>query len=166
MIARLPKLALSIRQPWCWAILFAGKDIENRSWQAVNHSLRKRGRVCIHAAKGLKKDEYEDAAAFMRQVIGIECPAAVDLDRGGIIGSVEVVDVVTESDSAWFMGPRGLVLRDPRPCEFIPSTGALGYFNWSAADASIIPEPFRWMLPPKAPVANQPSEETTQGTLL
>lgn len=28
----LPPLALSIRQPWAWAILCAGKDIENRSW--------------------------------------------------------------------------------------------------------------------------------------
>lgn len=25
--------ALSIRQPWAWLILHAGKDIENRVWQ-------------------------------------------------------------------------------------------------------------------------------------
>ena len=25
--------ALSIRQPWAWAILHAGKDIENRDWR-------------------------------------------------------------------------------------------------------------------------------------
>lgn len=31
----IPRLALSVRQPWPWAILHAGKDIENRSWQAV-----------------------------------------------------------------------------------------------------------------------------------
>mgnify|MGYP006363525131 CR=1 FL=1 len=24
--------ALSIRAPWWWAILYAGKDIENREW--------------------------------------------------------------------------------------------------------------------------------------
>ena len=24
--------ALSIRQPWAWAIINAGKDIENRQW--------------------------------------------------------------------------------------------------------------------------------------
>lgn len=34
--------ALSVRQPWAWAIIFAGKDIENRSWQAVNHGLNQR----------------------------------------------------------------------------------------------------------------------------
>ncbi len=26
-----PMLALSIRQPWAWAIIHAGKDVENRS---------------------------------------------------------------------------------------------------------------------------------------
>ena len=25
--------AISIRQPWAWAILYAGKDVENRTWQ-------------------------------------------------------------------------------------------------------------------------------------
>ncbi|MEN6535697.1 MAG: hypothetical protein ABFD89_18680 [Bryobacteraceae bacterium] len=168
----LPKLALSVRQPWAWAIIYAGKDIENRSWQAVNHGLRRRGRVCIHAAKGMKKDEYEDARDFIDAILkaspasALRCPEAIDLLRGGIIGSVDVVDVVTESESDWFMGSRGLVLRDPMPCDFIPAIGALGYFNWAAADISIIPEPFRWMLPPKAPDAEQPLEQTTQGTLL
>lgn len=166
----LPKLALSVRQPWAWAI-FHGKDVENRSWQAVNHGLTKRGRVCIHAAKGLKKDEYEDARDFINAILvprGLRCPEAIDLLRGGIIGSVDVVDVVTESDSDWFMGPRGLVLRDPVPCEFIPAVGALGYFNWAQADASIIPGPMRWMLPPKA-IESEPAPITMpkrQGVLL
>ncbi len=26
-----PMLALSIRQPWAWAVIHAGKDVENRS---------------------------------------------------------------------------------------------------------------------------------------
>ena len=51
-LLRLP--ALSIRQPWAWMILNAGKDIENRSWQTDY-----RGRFLIHAAKGMTQDEYE-----------------------------------------------------------------------------------------------------------
>lgn len=27
----LPRKALSVRQPWAWAIIFGGKPIENRS---------------------------------------------------------------------------------------------------------------------------------------
>lgn len=149
-MTQLPRLALSVRQPWAWAIIHAGKDIENRSWQAVNHGLRVRGRIAIHAAKGLARCEYEDAAEFMAS-IGITCPAPADLLRGGIVGSVEVIDVVKESDSRWFFGPRGLVLRDPQPCDFIPSVGALGYFEWQPADPSIVPAPARWMLPKESP---------------
>ena len=48
--------ALSIRQPWAWLILNAGKDIENRSWYTSV-----RGRVLIHASKGMTLAEYEDA---------------------------------------------------------------------------------------------------------
>lgn len=141
----LPRLALSVRQPWAWAIIYAGKDIENRSWQAVNHGLRQRGRIAIHAAKGMTRREYEDTAEFLDE-LGIVCPSARDLARGGIIGSVEVVDVVSDSASPWFFGPRGLVLRDPRPCEFVPALGALGYFEWKRAAASVVPLPAGWML--------------------
>lgn len=148
----LPKLALSVRQPWAWAIIHAGKDVENRSWQAVNHGLRQRGRIAIHAAKGMTRDEYEDARDFLWSCRA-GCPEAKNLMRGGIIGSVEVVDVVSESSSPWFFGPRGLVLRNPEPCEFIPSVGQLGYFEWKRADPSIVPEPAAWMLPPKVKAA-------------
>jgi hypothetical protein len=149
----MPTLALSIRQPWAWAIIHAGKDIENRTWQAVNYGLKRRGRIAIHASKGLGKQEYEDARDFINECLaaspdfGLRCPAAVDLLRGGIIGSVDIVNVVTESDSMWFMGPRGLVLRNPLPCEFVPSVGSLGYFEWQPADASVVPPPAKWMLP-------------------
>lgn len=142
----IPELALSVRQPWAWAIIYGGKDIENRSWQAVNHGLKRRGRIAIHAAKGMTRDEYEDAADWIRRC-GAACPKPADLLRGGIIGSVEVIDVVSESDSPWFFGPRGLVLRDPSPCDFKPAVGQLGYFRWELADPSICPSPARWMLP-------------------
>jgi hypothetical protein len=167
----LPRQALSVRQPWAWAIIHAGKDIENRSWQAVNHGLKLRGRFAIHVSRAMTKKYYDNAAGFMRQTLGIECPAAIDLRRGGIIGSVEVVDVVTSSDSPWFFGPRGLVLRNAQPWPFVPSAGALGYFVWYPADSSVVPPPAKWMLPkapaPQADLALQRAlEEEVQERLL
>jgi hypothetical protein len=94
----------------------------------------------------MTRAEYDDAKGFMKHVIGIERPPAIELMRGGIIGSVEVVDVVADSDSLWFCGPRGLVLKDPLPHEFVPAAGALGYFRWVAASAFVAPAPARWML--------------------
>ena len=46
----IPRLAISVRQPWAWAIVHGGKDIENRDWKASNPGLRFRGAVAIHAS--------------------------------------------------------------------------------------------------------------------
>lgn len=120
--------AISIRQPWAWLIINAGKDIENRDWPT-----RMRGRVLVHAAKGMTRDEYasvKDLLTFssMRS-LGIELPAFSELDRGGIVGSVEIVDCVTDSPSPWFFGKHGFVLRDPKPLPFVPFKGALSFFD-------------------------------------
>ena len=126
----LPKLALSVRQPWAWAIIQAGKQHENRSWGSWNHHLKKqRGPVCIHASTGMTRDEYEEAKRFMASRCGVTCPPPHELVRGGIIGSVEIIDCVAASDSPWFMGEFGFLLRDPQPLPFTPWKGQLGFFD-------------------------------------
>lgn len=118
--------ALSIRQPWAWLILHAGKDIENRDWATAF-----RGRVLIHAGKSMTRAEYEDGAETLRTCgsSGIVLPPFEELQRGGIVGSVEIVACTAESDSPWFFGKYGFVLRDPRPSTFVPWKGRLGFFN-------------------------------------
>ncbi len=133
----IPVKAISIRQPWAWAIVHAGKDIENRDWH-TNY----RGPVAIHAAKGMGKQEYADAADTITSILrwtpdqewldrwhGL-CAAPYRLDRGGIIGIAEIVDCVRQSDSPWFFGRFGFVLRNARPVDFIPVRGDLGFFDW------------------------------------
>lgn len=127
----LPKMAISIRQPWAWAIVHAGKDIENRDW-----STRFRGPVAIHAAKGMGKQEYADAADFIAQVAG-RTPDGIE--RGGIIGVAEIADCISESDSPWFFGRYGFVLKNVRPVTFIPVKGALGFFDWQKNMAEATP---------------------------
>jgi ASCH domain len=119
--------AISIRQPWAWAIMHAGKDIENRQW-----STRVRGRVLVHAAKGLTRDEYQSTLDwYCTTPLGTDAamPRMSDLARGGIIGSVEIVDCVTKSSSPWFFGFYGFVLRNPQPLPFVPFCGSLGFFD-------------------------------------
>lgn len=142
----LPTIALSVRQPWAWAIIHAGKDIENRSessvraGQMIKHITR---RIAIHAAKGMTIYEYQDGREFM-QTIGVRCPKPGVLERGGIIGSVLLVGVVSHHDSPWFFGPRGLVLANPVACEFTGATGELGMFQWASNGKG--PEPAsKWM---------------------
>lgn len=153
-----PVPALSVRQPWAWAIIHAGKPVENRSEPSVrNGGMREMigKRIAIHAAKGMTRDEYESAASFMSS-IGVTCPRAADLDRGGIIGHVHVDGVVKEHASPWFFGPRALVLSDPVPVPFIGASGQLGMFPWSP-NFSDPDKLAKWMVASEPPAASQRS---------
>jgi hypothetical protein len=122
---------ISIRQPWAWLIIHGGKDIENRDWPT-----KVRGRVLIHASKGMTPNEYNDAMDFAQLARRgapdegkLIAPSFNSMQRGGIIGSVEIVDCVTSSTSPWFMGRFGFVLRNPIALPFRPFRGALGFFD-------------------------------------
>ncbi len=119
-----PEFALSVRQPWAHLIIHAGKDVENRTWPT-----RVRGWVWIHASKGLTRDEYEMTASYVTSNLGVVVPPFEDLQRGGIIGRVEITGCVTSSASKWFGGPHGFTLANPMACEFLPCKGALGFFK-------------------------------------
>lgn len=115
-------IALSIKQPWAWAILHAGKDIENRSWK-TNY----RGPVLIHAGKGF--DSYGFSWLQHFNPTGIEIPGIKSFDLGGIVGQIEIVDCVEESESPWFFGRYGFVLANPELLAFRPILGKLGFFD-------------------------------------
>lgn len=139
----LPRLALSVRQPSAWAIIHGGKDIENRSKGSIRAGRMTPGTICIHAAIGLKEDEYR-YIAWRMQEIGVRCPPPADLPRGVIIGLVDVVEIIDQSESPWFGGDAGLRLENPRALDHpIPAKGELGYFEWHEVGALAAPLP--WM---------------------
>lgn len=138
----LPDVALSVRQPWAWAILHAGKDIENRSLGSIRAGRMVCRRIALHAASGMRRAEYDWALWRLAQD-GVTIPPPDELPRRAIIGSVEVVEIITESTSPWFGGQAGLRLADPRPCAPIPAAGALGYFEWSPGGDLVAP--LQWM---------------------
>ncbi|HMJ57471.1 MAG TPA: hypothetical protein VK540_35615 [Polyangiaceae bacterium] len=87
--------ALSLRQPWLWAIFELGKRIENRNWPCSY-----RGPIWLHAAKGMTVQEVADAVDWMSD-LGLmkwfqdaRWPGADELDRGGVCGYAEIVNVV------------------------------------------------------------------------
>ena len=101
--------ALSIKQPWPHRIFHEGKDIENRDWPTKG-----RGWFLVHAGK-----TYD----------GGKPPAVhANLPFGGIVGLARIVDCVTKSESEWFFGRYGLVLRDAFPIDLVPCRGMLGFF--------------------------------------
>ena len=82
---------LTIRQPWASAIFLAGKDVENRGWTTDY-----RGRLWIHAGRFKSRDEPDRWAKRHRLWVPEE-----PLPRGVILGSVELVEIVANADSAW-----------------------------------------------------------------
>ena len=122
--------ALSVRAPWWWAILVAGKDIENRDWNT-----NFRGRFLIHASKWYVHHEVVDDLWAIQRILKLDPPTEHPYQYlvpfgGHIVGSVEIVDCVTDSDSPWFFGKYGFVLRNPQDFETpIPFKGALGFFD-------------------------------------
>ena len=115
--------ALSIRQPYAWLIVNGFKDIENRSWKTFH-----RGPVLIHASKAMARDEYAFAHCLAEEQ-GIVLPPIEELERGGIVGRVNIVDCVDKDPSPWFFGEYGFLLEKAAPLPFQPCTGRLGFFN-------------------------------------
>jgi hypothetical protein len=127
--------ALSIRQPWAWLILNAGKDIENRDWPTSF-----RGRFLIHAGKGMTRDEYQNGMDTLNEIDDLLLmPPFESLARGGIVGAAVLVDCVRKSESPWFFGRYGFELRDAMPLPFRPYKGALGFFEVEECAMDAVP---------------------------
>ena len=121
--------AISIRQPWAWAVVHAGKDVENRGPHAPRQFQAAVGqRVYIHASKTMTIAEWLEAKNFMAK-LGVAFPSPSDLMYGGIVGSAIVTRIVTQHRSPWFRGPFALVLADARPEPFHRVRGELGLFR-------------------------------------
>jgi hypothetical protein len=118
-LARTPMLALTVRQPWAWAIMAGWKRVENRSWRTAV-----RGRIYVHAGR-LDDAPGLDSFRGICEPLHVAPPPFETLPTRAIIGSVEIVDCVpfeTISDP-WASGPWCFVLRDPHPCRTILARG-------------------------------------------
>ncbi len=96
---------ISIRQPYAHFVVEGLKPIENRVW-----TTKYRGKLLIHATA--KPDDDPDFTVSVIHhdfchIKGWEFPGRMAL--GCIIGSVDLVDVVENSDNYWFDGPYGFV---------------------------------------------------------
>ena len=132
--------ALSIRQPWIWAILHSDKRVENRDWKPRNPNLHFRGECYIHASLKLDADCVDDIRdifyATGKDPLLVPNPAARSADDpdnpyplGGIVGRARVTGIIRQSTSPWFFGPLALVLEDVKPVPFVPCKGKLGFFD-------------------------------------
>ena len=106
---------LTIKQPWAHLIINGIKRVENRSWKTDY-----RGLILIHAGQAYDESYQRD------RTFGVD-PA--QLTYGAVIGTADLVDIVTEHSSPFFVGPFGWVLENARPIEPIPLRGQQRLFN-------------------------------------
>ncbi len=108
---------LTVKQPWAWALIYAGKDVENRS-----RHFSYRGTLIIHAGQSVDPAGVE----FLRS-IGIEPPAEA-LEGGHIVGRVEVTGCTGDSPSRWAQsGAWHIQVSDPQPAvQQVAARGNLG----------------------------------------
>lgn len=144
--------ALSLIQPWAYAILWLGKDVENRDWRSPPPADLVGQRFAIHASKKADAD-----AAFELESDGFHLPHEVPL--GAICGSVRLRGWVRDDGrgvdpkvlrhsssltraeaeqlvrSRWRTGPlllavdQRLAYAEPIPCK-----GALGFWTPTPED--------------------------------
>jgi hypothetical protein len=130
--------AITVRQPWAWAIVHGGKDVENRT---RNIAGAYRGPVAIHAGQQYDPDAWEHPALIKAWMD----TGGDDFDYGLVVGVVDLVDVHHDLDnrcweitldetgqcSPWAMPDHHhLVLANPRTLATpIPWRGQLGLWK-------------------------------------
>ena len=115
---------LTIRQPWAYAILELGKDVENRSWWTDY-----RGPLVIHSSARpeplINLDPYISEAVMSRLDDN-------EMALGAILGVVDLVDCTEDSRSKWADDPDDAwhwILENPRKlAKPIPCKGRLGFW--------------------------------------
>lgn len=149
----LPRLAISVRQPWAHCIVHFRKDVENRvaNSTAITGAMRldHGASLAIHAAQGMTREEYEGARDWIcsRGLVDLDLfPKPDELVRSAIVGHARFDGIAQLSTSPWFMGPFAIKLAEACPVGPIPCSGALGLFDWRKRPRpSAIETPKPWM---------------------
>jgi hypothetical protein len=132
--------ALTLRYPWAWAIAFAGKDVENRTWKPPAALFGTR--IAIHAGRTADEWDFEACSAACRDA-GFEPPSV--WPRGVFVCTAVLAGWIADSEhagvdeatadrcrnSAWYSGPVGWVFRDVQALVVpIARKGALGLWTF------------------------------------
>jgi hypothetical protein len=111
--------AISIRQPWAWAIAQGLKTIENRTWRT-----HYRGPLAIHAGRAPCPPALILPDGTPVQDAGLVCGAVVAL-----VDLVDCLAVVDAPQGPFTEGPFCFVLANVRRITPIPWPGALSLFE-------------------------------------
>jgi len=84
-----PTRALSLTQPYAWAVAQGIKSIENRTWWSMI-----RGPIWIASSQQVRWAYYREARDLIERVSGVQVPRLDDLPCGYIVGRASIVDCI------------------------------------------------------------------------
>ncbi|MBK9056180.1 MAG: hypothetical protein IPL78_36375 [Chloroflexi bacterium] len=138
--------ALSIKQPWLYAIMHLGKQVENRDWRPPDWIIGER--IALHASA---RPDTLTAIASCQKIAGVMLPKNIPMGRilatAVIVGFVGIdgSGVTNEErrsevlDDKWFFGDYGWMLDDVRILETpVPYKGALGLWRCPDINAAAL----------------------------
>lgn len=141
--------ALTLKQPWAWAIVEQGKRVENRTWPPPKDAFGER--IALHAGLKLERAKVK----VLERKLGIALPEV--FDRAAIVGtavlhmaarrkvSSSILSWPQELDTWWADGMWMWVLRDVRQLrEPILCTGKLGLWQLTRRqENAVLHAPYR-----------------------
>lgn len=116
-----PMYALTLWQPWCYAMVHLGKRVENRPWHPPRWLIGQR--IALHAGATLHADSFEALLHLLPEDLD---PKALPIKA--VCATARLMRVVTSPDDLpddqrqWFVGEYGWVLDElvafgaPVPC--------------------------------------------------
>jgi hypothetical protein len=125
--------ALSVRQPWCWAIIHGEKRIENRTWPT-----KYTGPLVIHASANTKDYLALTLDSWRRQIPDLPefRDDYIQTHFGCLYGLVDVIGCFplyklppSLRGNRYAEGPYCWVLDNPRPIEHVPYKGRTLMFD-------------------------------------
>jgi hypothetical protein len=118
--------ALTLRRPWAWAVIYGGKDVENRRWKTAH-----RGPLLVHAGRHADPRGSELVLQTMADPEAFGRPRPAWEAQGAIIGLVFLADILTDSPSRWALpGWYHWVLEFPSPIDPpVPCPGRPGLWE-------------------------------------
>jgi len=122
--------AITVYQPWAYAIAHLGKGYENRTWPPPAAAV---GRpLAIHAGR-----TFDERGARFIEELGLALPPRSEMPTGALVAVCRLAGVVMpadpQSDDPWFRGPFGWRLDERRPlARPVPIVGKQGL--WEAPD--------------------------------
>ncbi len=127
---------LTVRQPWAYAIIHLGKDVENRKWRSDYSEP-----LLIHAGLHRESNYHEMLLEYLSRP-----PSEENLQKiphGCIVGVVELKRIVKGSKSKWAAKGKRFwhwELSKPRPIRPVKCTGRLGLWTPPAAIVKQFPQ--------------------------